>query len=137
MPIMSIYSMIAKYICNFPKRIMEMCITGYLMELWVTMFAGRGKAALCFSILNYLVSYKIFHFYKNHFAHQPRIHFLAKPTLLTIHFRKHCVKVIEYPPFEKILYELSYLINNAGGTSRNIYGVFLARTSPERGAVSL
>ena len=24
MPIMSIYSMIAKYICNFPKRIMEM-----------------------------------------------------------------------------------------------------------------
>jgi len=23
-----------------------MCITGYLMELWVTLFAGRGKAAL-------------------------------------------------------------------------------------------
>ena len=29
MPIMSIYSMITKYICNFPKRIMEMCITAY------------------------------------------------------------------------------------------------------------
>ena len=26
--------------------IVEMCITGYLMELWVTLFAGRGKAAL-------------------------------------------------------------------------------------------
>ena len=24
----------------------EMCITGCLMELWVTLFAGRGKAAL-------------------------------------------------------------------------------------------
>ena len=30
--------------------IVEMCITGYLMELWVTMFAGRGKAVLCFSM---------------------------------------------------------------------------------------
>ena len=27
-----------------------MCITGCLMELWVTLFAGRGKAALCFSM---------------------------------------------------------------------------------------
>ncbi len=26
--------------------IVGMCITGYLMELWVTLFAGRGKAAL-------------------------------------------------------------------------------------------
>ena len=25
-------------------------ITGYLMELWVTMFAGRGKVVLCFSM---------------------------------------------------------------------------------------
>ena len=23
-----------------------MCITGYLVELWVILFAGRGKAAL-------------------------------------------------------------------------------------------
>ena len=26
--------------------IVRMCITGCLMELWVTLFAGRGKAAL-------------------------------------------------------------------------------------------
>lgn len=26
--------------------IVGMCITGCLMELWVTLFAGRGKAAL-------------------------------------------------------------------------------------------
>jgi hypothetical protein len=26
--------------------IVGMCITGYLMELWVTLFAGYGKAAL-------------------------------------------------------------------------------------------
>ncbi|MDE6619771.1 MAG: hypothetical protein K2K74_04625 [Lachnospiraceae bacterium] len=30
--------------------IMEMCITACFMELWVTMVAGRGKAALCFSM---------------------------------------------------------------------------------------
>ena len=30
--------------------IVGMCITGYLMELWVTMFAGRGKVVLCFSM---------------------------------------------------------------------------------------
>ena len=28
--------------------IVEMCITGYLMELWATPFAGCGKAALAF-----------------------------------------------------------------------------------------
>lgn len=27
-----------------------MCITPYLMELWATLFAGCGKAALCFSM---------------------------------------------------------------------------------------
>ena len=27
-----------------------MCITACFMELWVTVFAGRGKAALCFSM---------------------------------------------------------------------------------------
>ena len=27
-----------------------MCITPRLMELWATLFAGCGKAALCFSI---------------------------------------------------------------------------------------
>ena len=26
------------------------CITACFMELWVTVFAGRGKAALCFSM---------------------------------------------------------------------------------------
>ena len=30
--------------------IVEMCITALLMELWETLFAGRGKAALCFSM---------------------------------------------------------------------------------------
>ncbi len=28
----------------------EKCITANLMELWVTLFAGRGKAVLCFSM---------------------------------------------------------------------------------------
>lgn len=28
--------------------IVGMCITACFMELWVTMFAGRGKAVLCF-----------------------------------------------------------------------------------------
>lgn len=28
--------------------IVEKCITGYLMEVWVTLFVGRGKAALAF-----------------------------------------------------------------------------------------
>ena len=28
--------------------IVEMCITGCLMELWATLFAGCGKAALAF-----------------------------------------------------------------------------------------
>ena len=32
------------------SSIVEKCITAYFMELWVTMFAGRGKAALCFSM---------------------------------------------------------------------------------------
>ena len=30
--------------------IVGMCITALLMELWETLFAGRGKAALCFSM---------------------------------------------------------------------------------------
>ena len=30
--------------------IVGMCITACFMELWVTVFAGRGKAALCFSM---------------------------------------------------------------------------------------
>ena len=30
--------------------IVVMCITPLLMELWATLFAGCGKAALCFSI---------------------------------------------------------------------------------------
>ena len=30
--------------------IVEMCITDCVMELWVTLFAGRGKAVLCFSM---------------------------------------------------------------------------------------
>ena len=30
--------------------IVGMCITGCLMELWVTLFAGRGKAALATKI---------------------------------------------------------------------------------------
>ena len=29
-----------------PSALLVMCITGCLMELWVTLFAGRGKAAL-------------------------------------------------------------------------------------------
>ncbi len=29
----------------------EMCITGCLMELWVTLFAGRGKLHFSFSML--------------------------------------------------------------------------------------
>ena len=28
--------------------IVEMCITGYLMELWETLFAGCGKAVFAF-----------------------------------------------------------------------------------------
>lgn len=31
--------------------IVGICITGYLMELWVTLFAGREKAALWFGIV--------------------------------------------------------------------------------------
>lgn len=30
--------------------IVGMCMTGYLTESWVTLFAGFGKAALCFSM---------------------------------------------------------------------------------------
>ncbi|MCM1329847.1 MAG: hypothetical protein NC253_10450 [Ruminococcus sp.] len=30
--------------------IVGMCITALLMELWETLFAGRGKAAFCFSM---------------------------------------------------------------------------------------
>ena len=30
--------------------IVGMCITALLMELWETLFAGHGKAALCFSM---------------------------------------------------------------------------------------
>ena len=42
-------------------------ITGCFMELWVTLFAGRGKAVLCFScpvnrvIHNGIASYAHFH----------------------------------------------------------------------------
>ena len=51
--IQTFYTAKAEFI-GFPVKVwispkfgfVGMCITGCLMELWVTLFAGRGKAAL-------------------------------------------------------------------------------------------
>jgi len=63
-------------------------------------------------MLLYLVSYKIFHFYKNHSAYQLHVHFLAKPTLLTIHFREHRAEVVKHPPLQHFLYKFSDFVND-------------------------
>ncbi len=48
------------------SSIVEKCITGYLMELWVTLFTGRGKhfAFPCVAnrvIHDTIASYALFH----------------------------------------------------------------------------
>ena len=46
-----LYNWLRSWNCGKPcLQVVEKCITAYFMELWVTMFAGRGKAALCFSM---------------------------------------------------------------------------------------
>ena len=71
--------------------IVEMCITGYLMELWVTMFAGRGKAALCFSMCcehSYPQLHKTGSYTHSHNAYACGIHLIHS---FFITFR-HCVQ---------------------------------------------
>ena len=43
--------------------------------------------------------------------------FLAKPTLLTIHFGEHGIKVIKYPPLQHLLYEISDFVYDAAHLS--------------------
>ena len=42
---------------------------------------------------------------------------LAKPTLLTIHFGKHGIKVVKHPPLQHLLYEISDFVYDAAHLS--------------------